>query len=208
MEEEIENLVPENIVGKATDLEHSVNLPDAEQAMDTFKRAYKRLLNVPVWHELCGAASAEFYLTDASGKEVHRLAEPDDHFKIDITGPGSKIGDGFDWAKVEKITDNASPQSTEESFGLRVAAAKNPLTASGDTAHFFKNNATSTFIIKRVNNTVSAEYHGRNELPNTATDSTVDNVRNTFVAGVALAATSKMQWNALLKGLLEAEIGG
>lgn len=208
MNEQITSLIPENKVGKATDLEHSITLPDAEQARDCFKRAYKRLLNVPIWHELCGAASAEFALTDEHGKEVHRLAEPGDHFKINITGPGLKTGDGFDWAKVEKVVDNSSPESDEESFGLQVSAAKNPQSVSTDTAHFFTNAATSTFIVERSNNTVTTSYHGRNEVANTDTDSTVDNMRNTVVAGVALAATSKMQWNALLKGLLEPEIGG
>lgn len=208
MNDQIKNLIPENIVGKANDIEHTVTLPDSEQAKDTFKRAYKRLLNVPVWHELCGAASAEFVLTDSTGKEVHRLAEPGDHFKIDIPGPGTKTGDGYDWAQVEKIEDNSAPENSSENFGLRVCAAKNPQSASEATAHFFKGDATSTFIIQRAGNTVIASYHGRNEIVNTDTGEALDNLRNTMVAGVALAAISKFQWSALMKGLLEPEIGG
>lgn len=208
MNEQLKNIIPQNNVGKQTDFEHSVTLADLEQARDTFKRAYKRLLNVPVWHELCGAASAEFELTDANGNPAHRLAEAGDHFKIDIVGPGTKAGNGYDWAVVKKIIDNSAPDSENESFALQVSAAKNPQSASGETAHFFTDEATSTFIVERSGNIVTATYAGRNESANNDTGEKIDNLRNSVIAGLALAAGSKLQWDALLKGLLEPEIGG
>jgi hypothetical protein len=117
-------------------------------------------------------------------------------------------GKGFDWVQVETVVDNSDPDSLEESFGLRVCAAKNPQSTDDATAHFFKGDATSTFIIQREGMTVTASYHGRNEAVNTDTSKTLDNLRNTLVAGVALVAISKFQWDALVKGLLEPEIGG
>jgi hypothetical protein len=208
MNEKVKSIIPENVSGKAVDVEHSVMLPNIEEAKNTFKRAYKRLLNVSLWHEIAGAVSADFVLTDDSGNEVHRLAEEGDYLKIDIPGPGLKTGEGYDWVQVEKIVDNSGPDNLQESIAMRVCAAKNPQTDEDATAHFFKDGATSTFIIEREDLKVTATYYGRNEAVNTETGKTIDNLRNTVVGGAALAAGSKLQWDALMKKLLEPEIGG
>ena len=61
MDSLINTLIPENTKGKPTDVEHSITLDNREEALDTFKRAYKRMLNVNIWHKLSGFASADFY---------------------------------------------------------------------------------------------------------------------------------------------------
>jgi hypothetical protein len=50
---------------------------------------------------------------------------------------------------------------------------------------------------------VTAEVHGRNEVPNTETDKTVDKVRNAVVGLGAITAFSAPQWKSLVKGLLD-----
>lgn len=201
-------IIPARTIGKNTDLEHDVTLDSREEALNTFKRACKRLLNPPLWHKLGGSLSAEFNLTAADGKEQNRLAEEGDHFRIDIPGPGSSTGDGYDWVKVEVIDDKSDALGEMEIFALRVRASSNPNKGTDDTAHFFQDTATSTFIIERNGNKVTASYHGRNETPNTKTDKTSNNIRNSMVALGAAVGLSELQWMALIKALLEDEIGG
>ncbi|MBI3883665.1 MAG: hypothetical protein HY305_05500, partial [Sphingobacteriales bacterium] len=157
-------LIPENKIGKAVDIEHVITKDDREKAIDTFKRATKRLLNVPVWHKLCGIASAEFTLIGNDGEEKHRLAQVYDYFKIAVTGPGSVAGGGYDWVQVESISDESNADAEEEQFAMTVRACKNPQQEEGVTAHFFTSDATSTFIINRNGNTITASYYGRNEI--------------------------------------------
>lgn len=203
-----ENLLPENKQGKATDLAKSVTLNTEEAARDCFKRAYKRLLNPPVWHELTRNFGASFLLTDDEGHEVDRLAKEGDKIRIDIPGPGNAAGHGYDWVTVEKMLDHANPNLSIESYGLTLRSAAAPNDDDGKTAHFFKSGATSTFIIERVNNTVTASYFGRNEVPNTNTGNFPNNVRNAIVAMGAFAGLSELQWTALINGFLQPEIGG
>ncbi len=200
-------LIPANEVGKALDLESFVEENSPEEAINTFDRACKRLLNPPVWHELSGNFSAAFKLATANGAEANRLAQVNDYLKIDVPGPGPSAGGGYDWVKVENISGNADP-SADQSFGLILAATPNPDKPEKGIAHFFGDGATSTFIVKRIGNKVISSYHGRNELPNTKNASFPDKIRNSLIAAGALSGISELQWKALISGLLEKEIGG
>ena len=202
MENSIDNLIPEQQHGSQTNTEHSVTANNREEALDLFKRAYKRLLNINIWHKLCGAASADFELKGAHGEIEHRLAEVNDHFKIDIPGPGTAAGDGFDWVRVESIEDKTNPDGEEEIFGMRVRSCSNPNNKEDGTAHFFTSDATSTFIIRRNANTVTVFIYGRNETPNTTAEKIADKFRNAAVGAGAIAGAAKIQWVLLAKGLL------
>jgi len=206
-EASINNLVvPANKVGKAVDLEHSVTEASTEIAINTFKRACKRLLNPPVWHELSGIISASFQLQATGGDDSNRLARVNDYVRIDIPGPGSIAGNGYDWVQVENIAENIDPLA-EQSFGMTLIATINPDKPDEGVAHFFADGATSTFIIKRHGTKVIASYHGRNELPNTRKGMLSDKIRNSVIAAGARAGISELQWMILLKGLLQKEIG-
>lgn len=205
MENEI---IPPGIKGKNTNLESSIDAGTNEEALDTFKRAYKRMLNPAIWHKLCGRVSAEFKLVGENVDDPQRLAHEGDYFRIDIPGPGPAAGDGYDWVKVESIVDHADPGGPAENYGMRLRAASPPHKKGTDTAHFFKEDATSSFIIQRTGNKVTASYHGRNEIPNSDTSKTSDNIRNSIVAMGAFAGLSELQWSAIIKGFLEKEIGG
>jgi hypothetical protein len=50
---------------------------------------------------------------------------------------------------------------------------------------------------------VTAEEHGRNEVPNTDTSSTIDNIRNTLVGWSARIGLSYPQWKSLVKGIID-----
>lgn len=201
-----DKLVPENVKGKPTDLECTRTFDSKEDAHDAFNRAYKRMLNVTIWHKLIGFASAEFALRDTAGKRSHRLAEAGDYFQIDIPGPGPSSGDGYDWVLVESIVDNKNPEGEEEEYGMRLRSAKNPNKSGDNVAHFFTSEATSTFIVSRHHNTVSCSYHGRNEVINSHTEKIIDNIRNSIVGAGAMVGISELQWSALIKSFLEREV--
>ena len=198
-------LVPQGEIGKSNNLQHEITLDTVDLAKIAFERASKRLLNPLLWHKLAGVASAEFEVIDSQGALQQKIIETGDYLKIKILGPASNIGDGYDWIKVEKIEKITSISQEEEYCGIKLRASSPPFT--NETAHFFKETATSSFIIQRKKNTITASYHGRNEVPNTSTGNTIDNMRNLMVAAGATAGLSELQWVALLKGFLKDENG-
>ena len=143
---------------------------------------------------------SDFFLTDAAGALVQRKATGGDHIKIDIPGPGTQAGEGYDWVTIEEI--KAEVLDNAEVLSMTARPSANPLTAGEDTAHFLTDEATSTFQVKRIGNTIYAEEHARNEVPNTDTENTLDNIRNTFVGWGAKVGFSYPQWKALVKGFL------
>lgn len=203
-----DTMIPENQQGKQTDLEYAVTAATEAEAADCFTRAWKRMLNPPIWHKLCGTLSASFMLTGEHGDPVSRLAQQNDHICIDIPGPANSAGKGFDWVRIEHVEEDINPAAATEKMGMRVRACANPKTTETVTAHFFDEHATSTFIITRNGKTVTASYHGRNEMPNSATGHVADNIRNTVVALGATAGLSELQWSALIQSFLQEEIGG
>src|SRR5436309_12859515 len=98
-------LVPANINGKEITADESVTLSHANEAKALYEKAKQRLLFVHNWGKLAGALSANFQLTDNNGNEVDRLVQKDDHFRVDIPGPGSSAGEGYDWAYVEDVKE-------------------------------------------------------------------------------------------------------
>jgi hypothetical protein len=201
------SLIPEHKEGKQNDLHFVAGFNNRDEAIDCFKRAQKRLLNPAIWHELGGIFSGEFVLVNETGNQPHRLAEIGDMYRIDLPGPGPKAGNGYDWVRIDAIEDRSDEAADEEIFSLRVAPTYNPYNATPVTAHFFKAGASSTFVIKRKQNEVSADYHGRNEVTNNETGNTVDDVRNSLMGTAALAGLSELQWSAMTKALLKPVVG-
>lgn len=196
------SFVPQQIKGKAVDLEQTITENSTAEAITTFKKACERILTPSAWHQLSGVASADFKLSAVHTTGQQSRAAINDYFKIDIPGPGPAAGDGYDWVQVENIAENIDP-TAEESFGMTLRASLNPNKPAEGTAHFFKDGATSTFIIKRNGTVVTASYHGRNEEPNTKHVNLKDKIRNTLVSIGALGGISELQWTSLIKGLLE-----
>ncbi len=195
-------LVPENETGASSHTEHSITKPSEAEAKKLYNIAKQRLLFVSHWHELCGAGSAHFTLTDELGNEIERPARLGDHFKIDIHAPGNSIGEGSDWVQVEAIEDKNSEMEDTEIISIRVRPVDNPKEPTReDIAHFFSNEASSTFTIRRDKTTIIASVHGRNEKPNTESG-LIDKIRNTVIAAGAMLGFNKPQWKSLVEGLL------
>jgi hypothetical protein len=194
--------IPAQHKGAESNYTHKVTLPDIPKAKSLFNTAKNRLLNVSEWEKISKGLSADFQLTDRNGQKVNRPAEEGDYFKIDIPAPGTTTGEGHDWVEVESILHESRPEEEYESVSMRVRPAPNPQNKDPDTAHFFKRDATSTFMVIRKGASLSAEVHGRNESPNTGTKNVWNIIRNMLVALGAISGFARPQWKGLIKGLL------
>lgn len=197
--------IPVQHTGSKTNTRHHVQLHSINEAKKLFKTAKARLMNVSDWAEISKGPSADFQLTDRNGHKVSRPVQEGDHFRISIPAPGSDTGEGYDWVQVENILHENRWRKDYESVSIRVRPAPNPLKPDKDTAHFFNDDATSTFMVIREGTTVRAEVHGRNEAPNTRTGNLWDKIRNLGVGLGAILGFSKPQWKGLVKGLLDDE---
>lgn len=192
------DLVPSQEKGKSLDLAQKVIAADEDTAKKLFQDAVYLLCRPVLWHDTVGAVSASFYV---DGKQQEERIEPGDHIRIKIPGPGPSEGDGEDWVRVDVVEKNFDEQF-DESFGVLLIVCPNPHTTASAIAHFFGEGASSSLLLTRKDNTVTAHYKGRNESPNTEAPALKDKIRNIVVASGALAGISELQWMALLKGLV------
>lgn len=192
-------VIPEQSEGTQTNTESEIELENEEEAKSFFITVKERLLQVNNWRQYAGTGTADFELTDEKGNPADRLPQKGDHFKIDIPGPGTVTGEGNDWVQIEELTED------ENCIGIRVRPATNPKNERKDVAHFFDETATSSFIVKREKNKVIAGVYGRNEKPNTNTETVVDKIRNATIATGAISGFSKLQWKSLVNGLVKKE---
>lgn len=202
MEEELEHHnIPPQKIGEQMDVVEKRSFDDELSAMDFFELVKHRLLDVNRWSALAGTALSNFQLTNNYGNLVDRLVQEGDYLRIDIPGPGSSAGDGYDWVRVETIVEEREPGA--ETISVTVRPAANPLSNNNDTAHFLTEQATSTFQVKRIGTHIYASEHGRNELANTYNTNTTDNIRNMLVGWAATLGFSYPQWKSLVSGLLK-----
>ena len=190
--------IPPQYTGKHLELVATRVLIDEQQARTLFKAAKSRLLDVNHWYDVAEIPASVFRLTDPFGGEVIKsYPTKNDNIRIDIPGPGAPGGDGFDWVVIEDVTD-----IPDTCCSLTLRPTDNPLNLSAETAHFFKDSATSTLTVERRGCEVIARYFGRNEVVNDATDSLIDKARNIAVGFMAKLGLSNPQWRSLIEGLV------
>ncbi|WP_421943093.1 hypothetical protein [Pedobacter sp.] len=194
-----DNLIPTQYLGSKIDVSEKIVTTNATQASAWFRKASERLLDVNSWGSF--ANLSEFQLTDTSGERIFRTACEKDYIRIDIPGPGTKAGKGYDWVRIEEIRFDESPD--EEILVMTVRPSAHPASKDNIPAHFLGCSATSTFLVKRKGLEIFVEEHGRNELINTKQRNLSDTARNFAVGLAAKLGLSYPQWNALVKGILE-----
>ncbi len=195
--------IPKQLQGESSDIEQHLDTSTPRQAHSTFVDASRRMLNINNWQDISGPLSAAFQLTNEHGDIVDRVAQPGDYIRINLPGPGTATGEGYDWVRIESIDDKPNPAGDHEVLMMRVRPAPSPVNNESDVAHFFDNAATSTFMIERHDLRIVASVHGRNELPNKDVERTTDKLRNTVVAGAATSGMGAFQWNLLTQGILK-----
>lgn len=182
-------------------VEDSVRLANEAEAKSFYQVVKNRLLNINRWKDWAGALSAGFALTNEDGQAIDTFPRAGNYFRINIPAPGIVSGEGYDWVRIEEVKEES--EGNREYTVIRVRPARSPLNKTDDTAHFYTEEATSNFVVQRKGLDVSAGVHGRNEKPNVETETVIDKIRNAVVGTGAVAAFSKLQWKALVKGLLE-----
>lgn len=166
-----------------------------------FEMLQNRFFSINHWKNYCGEEFADFKLYDHKGNAVERNPQKDDFIRIDIPGPGEKEAEGYDWVKVTDICFCEDHNS--ESISMTCRPSGDPNNEQNDhVAHFYSPKATSTFMISRTPNHLTAAVYGRNESPN-LNAKLIDTVRNIFVAAGGMIGIAKIQWKKLTDGLLD-----
>ena len=199
----MKNLIPKHKEGKKIDCFETVEFQNTAEAENFYTIVRHRLLNVNGWDEVAVLPSATFRLRDSSNKELRRLAQEKDFVRIDIPGPGLPSSDGFDWVHIECITEERDEHTQCTVLTLRPAS--DPTNSNPDIAHFFKNMATSSFLVEQRHNVVTVQYAGRNGVINTENTKLADNMRNLLIGVSAKIGLSFPQWKALTLGIIKKE---
>ena len=194
-------LVPQQQTGSKMDARSETILADTSEAILFYHVVKARLLDVNNWDEVCGTSATTFQITLPDGTETYQLSVGN-LIKIDIPGPGTAAGNGYDWVRIEQL-DRSEPHDLQEWTGFTVRPCHSPLQPQMGIAHFFSDLATSTFVVGRDETTVWAEMHGRNEVPNGDTEKVFDGLRNAMVGWTAKVGLSYPQWKLLVDGLVK-----
>ncbi|MDQ1160012.1 hypothetical protein QE422_000380 [Chryseobacterium sp. SORGH_AS 447] len=160
----------------------------------------ERFFSINKWKDYCGKASADFKLFDASGEPIDRIPKKGDFIRIEIPGPGTKEGKGYDWVEIVNISHRDTGRS--ESYLIMCRPSKEPNKRRSNIAHFYSPAATSNIMISKKGNILKAGIYGRNERPNFKVGIT-DKIRNFFIGIGGIFGFSKIQWKILAEGLLD-----
>ncbi len=195
--------IPEQQQGGFHDTESKKCFDNPEIAAEKFQILKERLFSVNSWKEYSGIG-AEFRLFNPQGEAISAIPEESNYIRIDIPGPGDIEANGFDWVNIRKISTSFTKENEVENILIECGPSIDP-TQPGNShiAHFYNQEATSTFVISRSRNCLHAAIYGRNEIPNTRQAAFVDKIRNTMVASLGMVGLSKIQWKLLTDGLLD-----
>lgn len=189
--------IPEQYTGAHSDTSSCKRFFDEREAMQSLHFIKDKLLNINQWETYAGKHLAEFTLY--GGNKMPSIVPPaeGDYIRIKIPGPGNPSGDGYDWVRIINIINEP------DILSITVQPTASPFNDSSEVAHFFKDIATSTFLVKRIGSLIYAEVHGRNEEANVSDVSLGAKARNMLVAAGGMVGFSKIQWKNLTDGLLK-----
>ncbi|WP_247236652.1 hypothetical protein [Telluribacter sp. SYSU D00476] len=194
-------IIPDNYTGRIIDTTSKVECRSIEEARAFFDVVKQRLLNVNAWNDYAGAATAKFQVVDKEGNEVTRHVTQGDFFKINIPGPGSISGEGYDWVRVEEVRIVA--EGEVESVGIRVRPTSNPQNDDDQIHHFYSEESTSNFTVTREGQLITVGIYDRNTKPNVESEGILEKARDILVGLGAVTGFSKYQWQKLADGLLQ-----
>lgn len=196
----MKNTIPEQHVGKKLDYSRILICSNEYTADEAFEVIKRKIEDVNQWHKVADSPSAIFQNMDSQNNTIQRELKEGDYIRIDIPGPGLPSADGFDWVQVDRIISQESALSKQ--FILTLRPCPDPTHKGSDTAHFFKDLATSSFSAERTGKNILVRYAGRNEVINTENDAIADNFRNFLIGLAAKLGASYPQWKALVDGLV------
>jgi NAD(P)-dependent dehydrogenase (short-subunit alcohol dehydrogenase family) len=169
--------------------------PDASAALQAFAWAEEKLFDVNAWSDLPGI-TAKFALHDAAGMGKTTTPQIGDYIRIDLPGPFPE-----NWVRVTsvRVGDTAAEFTVQPSGdpGEEVP---------GETEHFFRKEARSTFRVQLQGNTLIASEIGRHEsINNEGQEAGNRALVNTVIAKGGWALGQQMQWQKLTDYLVHLE---
>lgn len=170
------------------------NFPNREIAVREFERSKAKLFDVDRWSDLSDLTS-DFELYDQRGQRAERKKpEVGDFIRILLPGPTPE-----NWVKVTDI------KITDEAAEFTVSPCEDPREKE-EVEHFFIKEATSTFRVKLIDNTIHAAEIGKNEgINNQGEEAGERKVLNTLIAEGGWAAFQELQWKKLTAYLVHKE---
>ena len=197
-----ESLIPEQHTGISKEIHQHIDAASTEEADELFKKVKGRLVEVNAWAHTAEGTSAKFLLCDYEGNPLNRSAQQGDLVRIDLPGPHRSSDSGYDWVILDLVSEGVDVDGSPW-IVLRTRPTSDPQAVKSDdeTAHFFSDASTGTFVIRRRGLRVEASHYGRNELPNTD-GSLLDTARAVLVTAGAYLGLSDIQWSNLVEGLL------
>lgn len=194
----IERAIPKHQKGTQKHFTTIRKFISADHAQLCYDHAISRLLNINHWNTISPAGEDTFRIMSAQLKQQRRKARLGDYVRIAMPAPANADGEGYDWVQVVTLKFSSGKRKEQCLLTLQPCA----MPGHTNTAHFFSHAATSTFLLTRNGQTVSAEYYGHNEQPNTDTSGIKTTVRNVAVAAGAMLGISDTLWKPLIEGLL------
>lgn len=178
------------LMGKATkDVTYSSQntFPDRDTAVSAFKRSKAKLFDVNRWSDL-SALTAKFELYDNRGTRSNAKMPQLGYFiRILLPAPSPE-----NWVKVTDM------QESEEMAAFTVSPCNDPNDKDDDIDHFFIKEATSTFKVELIKNSIRASEIGKNEgINNQGKEAGERGVLNTLIAVGGWAAFQELQWKKL-----------
>jgi hypothetical protein len=159
------------------------------EAKEAFLLSKSKLFNINLWSKLPGITS-EFMLHDSYGNPKKTTPKVGDFIKIELPGPLPE-----NWVTIMDIVDQSNMSQ------IIVSPSAKPK-AKGDEKdeieHFFIEEATSTFRIKREGDTLFAFEIGKDEgINNQGHEAANRELINTLIAHGGWAGFQKLQWEKL-----------
>lgn len=168
----------------------SRTFPDEAAAKQEFLHAKERLFNVNGWSDIPGLANSGFQLYSASGQPLdRRQVQSGDFIEIDLPGPLPMYWVEVLDVKVEDDKGEFTVKPSQDPTG-----EEDPET----TAHFFQEDARSTFMVERRGNKLVAKEIGTDEAINKEEPEAGDKgFLNTVVSEGGWAFFQEYQWKNL-----------
>ena len=190
--------IEEQISGGHHDTVESLTFSSDAECKLFFEKLKNVFFHISSWGKLFDDGTEFQLVTDHEAQKFDK-GKIGDFVKIKIPGPKSIEGEGADWVKITDV--EIQEQAEMQKFALVFSPCSIP--GQDATAHFFQSEANNYFIITKSGNTITAEVHGRNEIPNYENLNALDKARNFLVAYKGILGFSKAQWEGWTKNILD-----
>jgi len=173
------------------------NCSSETEAKNVFQRLIQKLFNIEQWNAESNFSS--FALFDENGfTKMEKITAVGDFIRITLPGSGKD-----DWVKIVEIYDAA------DEIVLTVQPSPNPTDKEDNstTSHFFTNDSTNNFCLKKNGIKLNFYVIGLGEKSNSEdTSGIVETVRNFATANIGhYLGIQKAQWQNFCDNFVEIE---